>query len=217
LDPRAKIRGFSNALQVLSRFVTIDYSEYFNVIRSELTNMFSKYEIKFGAAKLQRPTHTTSTSRKKTTWGKIYASPEVSDASVSSSSFGSQVSELAMYLYSDSITVFDDGFDILSWWHEHKSNYPILSLLAKDVLTVPVSTISSESVFSLVGRLIEERRRSLTSEMVEILTCLKDWQLGESREQQNNANNDVEEHYKNMYLVEEREAGVGRSWMFLVM
>jgi hypothetical protein len=37
-------------------------------------------------------------------------------------------------------------------------------------------TISSESVFSLAGGLIEERRRSLTSEMVEILTCLKDWQ-----------------------------------------
>ena len=211
LDPRAKIRGFNNALQVLSRFVTTDYSEYFNVIRSELTNMFSKYEIKFGAAKLQRPTHTTSTSRNKTAWGKIYASTEVSEvsaASISSSSFGSQVSELTMYLDSDPLTVFDDGFDILSWWHEHKSNYPILSLLAKDVLIVPVSTISSESVFSLAGRLIEERRRSLTSEMVEILTCLKDWQLGESREQHNIANNDMEEHYKNMYLDEECESGV---------
>jgi hypothetical protein len=83
--------------------------------------------------------------------------------------------------------------------------------LAKDVLTVPVSTISSESVFSLAGRFIEERRRSLTSEMVEILTCLKDWQLGESQEQHNIANNNVEEHYKNMYLGEEHEADVGRS------
>jgi hypothetical protein len=82
---------------------------------------------------------------------------------------------LRMYLDSDPTTVFDDEFDILSWWHEHKSNYPILSLLAKDVLTVPVSTISSESIFSLAGRLIEERRRSLTSEMVDILICLKDW------------------------------------------
>lgn len=62
-------------------------------------------------------------------------------------------------------------------------------------LTVPVSTISSESVFSLAGRLIEERRRSLTSEMVEILTCLKDWQIGESREQHNIANNDMEEQH----------------------
>jgi hypothetical protein len=185
LDPRAKIRGLNNALRVLSRFVATNYYEYFNVIRSELTNMFSKYEIKFGAAKLQIPNHTTSTSRKKTTWGKIYASPEVSEvsaASISSLSFGFHVSELTMYLDNDPITVFDDGFDILSWWHEHKSNYSIVSLLAKDVLTVVVSTISSKSVFSLAGRLIEERRQSLTSEMVEILTCLKVWQLGGSRE-----------------------------------
>jgi hypothetical protein len=80
-----------------------------------------------------------------------------------------------MYLDSDPTTIFDDGCDILSWWHEHKSNHPIPSLLAKDVLIVPVSTISSESIFSLVVMLIKERRRSLTSEMVEILICLKDW------------------------------------------
>jgi hypothetical protein len=47
-------------------------------------------------------------------------------------------------------------------------------MLAKDVLTVPVSTISSESAFSLTGRIIEERRRRLASEMVEMLTCIKD-------------------------------------------
>ena len=48
---------------------------------------------------------------------------------------------------------------ILIWWHEHKLSYLVLSILARDVLTVPVSTISSESAFSLTGRIIEERRR----------------------------------------------------------
>lgn len=46
---------------------------------------------------------------------KIYEYLEVSDASVSSSTFGSQVSELTMYLDSDPITIFDDNFDILCW------------------------------------------------------------------------------------------------------
>lgn len=66
-------------------------------------------------------------------------------------------SELASYLDSDTITEFDEDFNVLSWWHQHKLTYPILSLLAKDVLTVPASTISSESTFSLAGRVIEER------------------------------------------------------------
>lgn len=47
--------------------------------------------------------------------------------------------------------------------------------------------------------------------MVEILTFLKDYELGENWEQHNIANNDMQEHYKNMYLDEEREAGVGLS------
>lgn len=80
---------------------------------------------------------------------------EVSGASISSTFFGSQVSELTIYLDSDPIVVFDDAFDILSWRHEHKSNYPILYLLAKDVLIVPISTISSKSVLSLARMLIE--------------------------------------------------------------
>jgi hypothetical protein len=84
------------------------------------------------------------------------------------------VSELSSYLDSDTVSQFNEDFNILSWWHEHKLTYPILSLLAKDVMTVPASTISSESTFSLVGRVIEERRRRLTSDMVEILSCLKD-------------------------------------------
>jgi hypothetical protein len=46
--------------------------------------------------------------------------------------------------------------------------------MAKDVLTTSVSTISSESTFSMTGRIIEERRRRLKAETVEWLTCIKD-------------------------------------------
>jgi tRNA uridine 5-carbamoylmethylation protein Kti12 len=67
MDPRAKIRGFSSALQVLSRFVITDYSEHFNTIRNELTNIFSKYEIKYGATRLHRSSQSTSTTRRKKT------------------------------------------------------------------------------------------------------------------------------------------------------
>jgi hypothetical protein len=53
------------------------------------------------------------------------------------------------------------------------------------VLNVPASTISSESTCSLVGRVFEERRRWLTSEMVEMLSCLKDWELADGHLQHN--------------------------------
>jgi hypothetical protein len=92
-------------------------------------------------------------------------------------------SELSSYLDSDTETQFGSDFNILTWWKSHNQTYPILSILAKDVLTVPASTISSESTFSLAGRVLEERRRRLTTDMVEVLSCIKDWELADLHKQ----------------------------------
>ena len=108
------------------------------------------------------------------------------------------ISVLSSYLDNDIVSHFNEDFNILSWWHEHKLTFHIISLLAKDVMTVPASTISSESTFSLVGRVIEERRRRLTSDMVEILSCIKDWELANSHMQHN-----VEKDTKEMELIHE--------------
>ena len=76
----------------------------------------------------------------------------------------------------------------------------MLSILARDVLTVPVSTVSSESAFSLSGRILEERRTSLTSEMVEILLTVKDWEQADSRTQHSVENPELSEVFENLYL-----------------
>ena len=82
------------------------------------------------------------------------------------------VSELSAYLDSDCVTAYDDDFDLLLWWRDHKLTYPILSIMARDIMSVPVSTVSSESCFSLTGRILEDRRRRLSPENVEIPTCI---------------------------------------------
>jgi len=95
----------------------------------------------------------------------------------------SGLSELSSYLDSDTEVKFGPDFNILNWWQRHNQTYPILSIFAKDVLTVPVSTISSESTFSLASRVLEERRRRLTLDMVEVLSCIKDWKLADLHKQ----------------------------------
>jgi hypothetical protein len=40
-------------------------------------------------------------------------------------------------------------------------------------MTALVSTISSESTFSLARWVLEERRRQLTIDMVQVLSCIK--------------------------------------------
>ena len=111
--------------------------------------------------------------------------------------------ELTNYLDSDTVSHIDDSFSIISWWYEHKLTYPVLSILARDVLAVPVSTVSSESAFSTTGRIIEERRRRLSPEMVEILTCTKDWEALDARLQQQVEDKSLaleEECYSELYL-----------------
>ena len=56
--------------------------------------------------------------------------------------------------------------------------YPILSLMARDFLSIPVSTVSSESAFSCAGRRLGKNRTSLSPETLEALVCAKNWLFG---------------------------------------
>jgi hypothetical protein len=67
-------------------------------------------------------------------------------------------------------------------------------------MTVPVSTISSESAFSTTGRIIEERRRRLTPDMVEMLTLVKDWEQADARLQHDIEDPELEDSFENLYL-----------------
>jgi hypothetical protein len=66
----------------------------------------------------------------------------------------------------------------------------------------PASTISSESTFSLAGRVIEERRRRLASDMVEVLSCIKDWELADAHLQHivEEETRELEAEHENLYL-----------------
>jgi hypothetical protein len=66
-------------------------------------------------------------------------------------------SELSAYLDSDTVNQYDNDFNILNWWHEQKLPYPVLSILEREVMIVPVSTILSESAFNTTSGIIEER------------------------------------------------------------
>jgi hypothetical protein len=74
LDPRAKLRGFSNILRILSGLCGTDYSLYFSRVKNELSTMFNRYDSKFGAVKQRVPPPSAVTGKRKQNWGLIYAS-----------------------------------------------------------------------------------------------------------------------------------------------
>ena len=96
-------------------------------------------------------------------------------------------SELGRYIASDflaniSIEEFEN-LNVLGWWKEKESQFPILGAMARDLLTVQASTVASESAFSASGRVISPRRTKLTPLSVEVCLCLKDYLDGVERVQ----------------------------------
>ncbi|XP_072990304.1 zinc finger BED domain-containing protein RICESLEEPER 2-like [Typha latifolia] len=82
-------------------------------------------------------------------------------------------SELEIYL-EEQTTSLIDKFDYLEWWRLNMLKFPILSKMARDILSVPISTVASESAFSAGGRVLNNFRSSLSSETVEALVPAMD-------------------------------------------
>ncbi|XP_028779151.1 zinc finger BED domain-containing protein DAYSLEEPER-like [Neltuma alba] len=83
-------------------------------------------------------------------------------------------SELEQYL-EDPLLPSAEEFDILSWWRLNRLKYPTLSTMASDILSIPVSTLSADSVFDTKLRNMNCSRSSLSSMTLEALICAKDW------------------------------------------
>uniref|UniRef100_J3NCI3 HAT C-terminal dimerisation domain-containing protein n=1 Tax=Oryza brachyantha TaxID=4533 RepID=J3NCI3_ORYBR len=62
------------------------------------------------------------------------------------------------------------------WWKNNRQFFIVLAQLARDILAAPVSTVSSAEAFNINGREVEDQRSCLAPEMVEAITCLKDWE-----------------------------------------
>jgi len=69
----------------------------------------------------------------------------------------------------------DDNFDILIWWKQSGTKFPILQTVARDLLAIPVSTVASESAFSTSGRVITSHRSRLKPTTIEALMCTQSW------------------------------------------
>ncbi|KAK2656181.1 hypothetical protein Ddye_009233 [Dipteronia dyeriana] len=156
-------------------------AEHLGTLKSQIFEVFSIYENRYrhnddttGSTPPQQQSHQQSKLMRiflnKTTTSRASGSSSQSQSQ-------SQYVELNKYLSTEYSITDNDDFtinDLLKWWQNKRNTFPILSRLACDVLAIPVSTVSSEQVFSTAGRIIEDRRCSLAPDAVEALTCLKD-------------------------------------------
>ena len=91
------------------------------------------------------------------------------------STFDERLNEIDRYLADESVNPLTPSFDTLFWWKQNAIKYNVLSLIARDVLAVPISTVASESAFSTGGRILDPYRSSLNPKTVNMLVCTQNW------------------------------------------
>ncbi|XP_059277240.1 zinc finger BED domain-containing protein DAYSLEEPER-like [Lycium ferocissimum] len=72
----------------------------------------------------------------------------------------------------------NENLDVLKFWKDNMIRYPELSMMARDVLSIPISTVASESTFSIEGRVIGKYESSILPENAEAKLCAQDWLYG---------------------------------------
>ncbi|RVW91526.1 putative AC transposase [Vitis vinifera] len=97
-------------------------------------------------------------------------------------------SELDYYL-EESILPRNSNFDVLSWWKTNGIKYPTLQMIVRDIYAILVSTVASESAFSMGGRVVSKHRSRLHPDTLEALMCAQSWLWKEKKEGTNSQMN----------------------------
>ncbi|CAI9089084.1 OLC1v1023587C3 [Oldenlandia corymbosa var. corymbosa] len=66
-------------------------------------------------------------------------------------------------------------FNILNWWKAHTPRYPTLSTMARNILGIPLSKVSMDSLFSTGDKVIDQSWSSLRPDTLQALLCTQDW------------------------------------------
>lgn len=85
--------------------------------------------------------------------------------------------QLALYeseLQSQLLTITDS---LIDYWVSKRSIWPQIAQMALDIYSTPAMSDSPERVFSSTGSLLSPRRRQMTGECVEEITCLRSWEV----------------------------------------
>ncbi|XP_042433857.1 zinc finger BED domain-containing protein RICESLEEPER 2-like [Zingiber officinale] len=112
-----------------------------------------------------------------------------------------QKSQLELYLEEPTIDRITK-LDILGFWKAHQFRYPDLAQMARDILSVPISTVASESAFSTGGRILDQYRSAMKPDVVEALVCCRDWLAG-GKETTEVGLNDLTENIMNLFTNED--------------
>ena len=161
LDPRSKISLFKPGEPT---------TKAINTLRSQ----FSFYNSQKPQSQTSLPKENTTSSReyfrqlKKRRLGVI---EETTQISASRPSPSADFTEIERYL----ALPCDENVEALLWWQAHSSEFPVLSIMARDYLAIQSTSVACEQAFSVAGNTITKTRNRLHSDTARASLCAKSW------------------------------------------
>ncbi|XVF81896.1 hypothetical protein PTKIN_Ptkin15bG0192800 [Pterospermum kingtungense] len=70
--------------------------------------------------------------------------------------------------------------NVLHFSKQSACRYPAFAAMARDILSIPVTSVAFESTFSVGDKVLDQYRSSLKSEIVKAIVCTKDWLFGDA-------------------------------------
>ena len=74
-------------------------------------------------------------------------------------------------IYLDEGCCVGNDLDVLEYWKLHKHRFLELAIMACDILSIPITTVASESSFSIGGRILHKYKNCLPPKNVQALIC----------------------------------------------
>ncbi|XP_066163781.1 zinc finger BED domain-containing protein RICESLEEPER 2-like [Oryza sativa Japonica Group] len=166
LDPRYKLRFIEWCFK---KIYPTEFEKELAEVRTELNTLYDKFEKDHREKMATSKGKSLRASSSVSTFDINKSLPSVSSnfqSYLQSSSEDASKSEMLLYLDERNEDLANKAFDLLVWWKLNAHRYPVVSMMAKNFLTIPASSVSSESTFSAGGRVLSDYRSSLRPTMV---------------------------------------------------
>lgn len=191
IDPRYKLSNYIK-MAVMFMFGAEIGEKLWGTVNTSFRSLFEEYKNMYAPTEKVQPPNDSQESQSK---GKGLMRSLINQQMSNGGENVTVKSEIEKYFAEDN-EEDKTGFDILKYWKVNENRFPVLSIMARDLLAIPISTVASESAFSTGGRILDDFRSSLTSTMVERLICASDWIRGSE-------NVSVEENTEELAKLEE--------------
>ncbi|KAG8373471.1 hypothetical protein BUALT_Bualt11G0027700 [Buddleja alternifolia] len=169
LDPRYKLSLVEFCYRKLDPLTVIDKT---CLLREQLQLLFEEY-LHASPSMPRQSSIASSTSARD---NERYVAMDMFDTFVSQNTDARNQSQLKLYLNEPLLDRKQFPYlDILDYWRSNHTRYFELALMARDILTIPIIIVASESAFSQCGRNIEKFHSSIIQENAEAIMCSRDW------------------------------------------